>query len=94
MMQDHLLKPGSIVSPRGDTDYLRIWKSYRCDIEDDIDIVRSGEIMIILRSRKTTKKSALSGGTLIDEWKTGAYQVLSPSGKKGWVGAGWATEIA
>ena len=94
LMINGLVKPGSMVSCRHNMDYLTIWKSYRCNVDQDIDIVRSGEIMLILKSRRTAKASPLVALLpLASEWEIGAYRVLTPRGVSGWVGAGWVTPI-
>ena len=94
LMINNLVKPGSMVSCRDDMDYLTIWKSYRCNADQDIDVVRSGEIMLILKSKRTAKVSLRNASIpLVAEWETGAYRVLTPRGVSGWVGAGWITEV-
>lgn len=83
-----------MVSCRTDMDRLIIWKSRRCNIEQDIDSVDSGEIMLILNSRLPTKADREDKYNRIpDEWKIGSYQVLTPRGKVGWIGAGWVTAL-
>jgi len=93
-MSKSLLKPGTMVSCHKDINELVIWKSYRSDMEDNIDSVKSGDIMVILESRKTSNFEVEDQvNMLMDEWKIGAYLLLTPNGKKGWVGAGWIIPV-
>ncbi len=89
-MPKGLLKPGTLVSCNDDINELVIWKSYRSDMEDNIDSVKPGDIMVILESRPTSEDQV---NILMEEWKIGAYCVLTPNGKMGWVGAGWIVPI-
>lgn len=84
------LKPGSIVTCRSDIDELTIWKSYHCDINDDVDLVTRNDIVVVLGFRSTPKKELQdNANVLTDEWRPGAYKVLTPRGRVGWIGAGW-----
>jgi len=91
-MDDHL-RPGSIVFCRAELkedlqEGLTIWKSYD-SISDDIsfvDVVSMNDIMLVL-SFKTTPIQ--DNDKISDEWKIGAYKVLTPRGVVGWVGKGW-----
>ena len=95
MTPDTRLKPGSIAMCRPDIDELTIWRSYRCDVDDDIDTVSQNDIIIILKFRSTPKKELHDTvNTLTDEWRPGAYKVLTPRGRSGWIGAGWIVPVA
>jgi len=93
MITEGLLKPGDLVACRPDADGLIMWSSYRCDIDDTVGGVDVNDILLILKSRKPTKKELRQPIPLTEEWKVGAYQVLSSEGLVGWIGAGWAVPI-
>lgn len=94
MSQTELLPPGTLVIPRDDVSgELIIWSSYRSDIEDVGDNVGSDSVLLILESRKHSKRKA-EKYMLTAEWKLGAYLILSSNGKKGWVGAGWVQPVS
>lgn len=88
MRRNKLLKPGQLAVCKSDIDKLTLWGSYRCDIEDDVDYVEPGEILIIIKSKRTASDNDEENPLNI-EWQVGAYKVLTPRGKLGWVGAGW-----
>jgi len=88
MRRNNLLRPGSLVVCRSSVDKLTLWGSYRCDIEDDVDYVKPGEILIIIKSKRSAPDEE-NDMSLSREWQVGAYKVLTPRGKVGWVGAGW-----
>lgn len=93
-MFESLLKPGTIVSCRSDTDNLVVWRSYRCDVHADVDCVKPGDIMLVLKVRKLSKRERdRNYASLNSEWEKGAYKVLTPSGAIGWIGAGWVISL-
>ena len=94
MTVKRLLKPGTLVTCRAEADGLIMWSSYGCHIDHDIDHVNENDILMVLKSRKPTKIELNDiKNPLTEEWIIGSYQVLSPKGIKGWVGAGWVLPI-
>ena len=94
MTVKRLLKPGTLVTCMAGADGLFVWSSYDCSSDRDIDHVNENDILMILKSRKPTKIELNDiKNPLTEEWIIGSYQVLSPKGIKGWVGAGWVTSV-
>lgn len=91
-MSKKLLKPGTLAVCKQECDGLIIWSSYSCDYDDDIGKVFADDILMILESRKPTKKET-SDKYLTPEWQNGAYKVLTPNGRSGWTGEGWLIPI-
>lgn len=90
---ESLLSPGDMVMCRS-TDSLVVWSTYKSSFDDDAGFVSADEIMLILKVRKTTKKEQNNVDYFFtDEWKQGAYKIVSSSGVVGWVGAGWVAPI-
>ncbi len=93
-MSKALLRPGTMVVVRFDQEYLVIWKSRCSDFNEDCAVVKSDDILLVLNARRTTRKEReKNDSSLTDEWTTGSYQVLTPLGIIGWVGAGWVTTV-
>lgn len=98
MPQKKLLPIGTLVACRTDIEHLILWESYDVDDTDDVaGYVDIHEVLIILEARKNKdpdrKKSIIKEELFSEEWKNGAYLLLSSSGKKGWIGEGWVTAI-
>lgn len=94
MSQNKLLAPGTLVTCRPDLDQLILWQSYDVDDVDDVaGYVDIHEVLVILEARKnedpSRKKSTLKEELFSEEWKNGAYLLLSSSGIRGWIGEGW-----
>lgn len=88
--KNQLFEPGTLVRCRSSVDNLTLWGSYRCDIEDDVDYVVPGDILVVIKNQKASSKN---DDAINDEWRMGAYQVLTPRGVTGWVGAGWIEKL-
>ena len=92
MRSSALMKPGTLATCRTTVEgELIMWMTaYQHDLRpDEIDeeagALMPSDVFLILGSCKPTFEETL----LTDEWKIGAYLVLSPEGRRGWVGAGW-----
>jgi hypothetical protein len=97
--QKKLLPIGTLVACRTDIEHLILWESYDVDDTDDVaGYVDIHEVLIVLEARKNEepdgKKSTIKEELFSEEWKNGAYLLLSSSGIKGWIGMGWVTAIA
>lgn len=98
MSQNKLLAIGTLVACRPDLDQLILWSSYDVDDVDDVaGYVDIDEVLVILEARKNEdpdrKKSLLKEELFSEEWKNGAYLLLSSSGIKGWIGEGWIVPV-
>jgi hypothetical protein len=97
--QKKLLPIGTLVVCRTDIEHLILWESYDVDDTDDVaGYVDIHEVLIILEARKNEepdrkKKSIVKEELFSEEWKNGAYLLLSSSGIKGWIGMGWVTAV-
>lgn len=72
---------------------LILWKSFN-EYQDNLDDVATAQVddlFIVLDSIDNTINifSDVEINCLTDEWKLGAYKVLSTKGAYGWVGKGW-----
>lgn len=99
MSQSNLLPIGTLVTCRPDLDQLILWGSYDVDDADDVaGYVDINEVLVILEARKNEdpdrKKSILKEELFSEEWKNGAYLLLSSSGIKGWIGEGWIVKVS
>lgn len=90
-----LLSPGTMVVCNAslDIDQLVLWASYEGDVEN-IEYAIHGtidmkDVLIVIKSRINLDKNVIYS----DEWKNGAYFVMSSSGMKGWVGEGWVVPV-
>ena len=93
-MFSKLLKPGTLVACRPDfAGNLILWASPFSDIDEDVAIVGSDDVLLIIKRKSTTKKNDKKV-TLTPEWEIGSYMVLTSSGARGWVGAGWVVPIS
>lgn len=93
-MVNKLFKPGTIVTCREDVENLTVWSSYHANAENDAGQIDARTLMMIINSRKTSKKELKDfKKRLAKEWEIGAYEVLSSTGVKGWLGAGWVVEV-
>lgn len=98
MHQKKLLPVGTLVACRPDIDQLILWESYDVDDADDVaGYVDINEVLVILKARKNEdphrKKSLLKEELFTEEWKNGAYFLMSSSGVRGWIGEGWVVPI-
>jgi hypothetical protein len=94
MTVKQLLPPGTMVVCRVDLDKLILWSSYDCDLDDVNGYVDVNEVLIIIDSRITPEEERSKYDEVYtDEWKNGAYLVMSSSGVKGWIGEGWVTPV-
>lgn len=85
-MSDSLYKPGTLIKSRLKDECLILWPSSRNTTPDDeAGRVTPDEVMVILKTKKSTKKDK----NLTEEWQKGSYLVLTSSGVSGWVGEGW-----
>lgn len=99
MSQSKLLPIGTLVACRPDIEQLILWESYDVDDADDVaGYIDISEVLIILEARKSEdpnrKKSIIKEELFSEEWKNGAYLLLSSSGIRGWIGEGWVIPIA
>lgn len=93
-----LLPIGTLVVCRTDIEHLILWESYDVDDADDVaGYVDLHEVLIVLEARKNEdpdrKKSIIKEELFSEEWKDGAYLLLSSSGVKGWIGEGWVVPV-
>jgi len=89
-----LLSPGTMVVCNAslDIDQLVLWGSYEgaASIEHAVHgIIDMKDVLIVIKSRINLDKNVIYS----DEWKNGAYFVMSSSGMKGWVGEGWVVPV-
>lgn len=90
-----LLSPGTMVVCNAslDIDQLVLWASYEGDVENIEHAVHGTidmkDVLIVIKSRINLDKNVIYS----DEWKNGAYFVMSSSGMKGWVGEGWVVPV-
>ena len=89
-----LLSPGTMVVCNAslDIDQLVLWGSYEgaASIELAVHgIIDMKDVLIVIKSRINLDKNVIYS----DEWKNGAYFVMSSSGMKGWVGEGWVVPV-
>lgn len=90
-----LLRPGSLVICKSDlVGDLVLWGSPRSDsIDDDIAMSSPKDVLLIIKARKAKSTKSALAGRLSNEWSEGSYMVLTSSGVKGWVGAGWVVPV-
>jgi hypothetical protein len=90
-----LLSPGTMVvcNTNLDIEQLVLWGSYEGDVENIEHAVHGTidmkDVLIVIKSRINLDKNVIYS----DEWKNGAYFVMSSSGMKGWVGEGWVVPV-
>lgn len=98
MCQKKLLPVGTLVACRPDIDQLILWESYDVDDTDDVaGYVDINEVLVILGFKQNDdpdrKKPIIKEELFSEEWKDGAYFLISSSGIKGWIGEGWIVPV-
>lgn len=94
MTAKKLLPPGTMLVGRIDLDQLILWSSYNCDLDDVNATVNVNEVLMVIDSRVTPEEDRSKYDEVYtDEWKNGAYFVMSSSGAKGWIGEGWVMPV-
>jgi hypothetical protein len=89
-----LLSPGTMVVCRPDLDKLILWSSYECDLDDFNATIEVNDVLIILDVRVTpTEEKSKYDEIYTEEWKNGAYLVISSAGVQGWIGEGWVIPV-
>jgi len=89
-----LLPPGTMLVCRIDLDQMILWSSYNCDLDDINATVDVNEVLMVIDSRVTPEEDRPKYDEVYtDEWKNGAYFVMSSSGVKGWIGEGWVMPV-
>ena len=96
-MSRKLLEPGTMVTCRHDVvGTLVLWSAPFSDIDEDVGSACPDDVLLIIKSKRNPSvqtKLISSVHTITEEWKSGSYMVLAPSGVVGWVGAGWVVPI-
>ena len=95
-MSKKLLAPGELVirRPNAEVTKLIAWSSCMGSIDDDVGLIDSEELMVIVEVKKTSKAELSNPRSpLTHEWRKGAYKVISSSGINGWIGAGWVIPV-
>lgn len=83
-----MLKPGQVVVGRSDIDHLVLWESIE-DSSESVECSDSNDLFVIIEV--VEKLPSIESENMTDEWKNGAYRVMSSKGNCGWVGEGWVT---
>lgn len=95
MSSKPLLPIGTMVKCRPDVgEHLILWTSHNAEDVDDISAyVDVSEVLIILNFETNSNVKLKKRVIYSDEWKNGAYLLMSTSGAKGWIGEGWVVPV-
>lgn len=95
MSSKQLLPIGTMVRCRAEVGHqLILWASHAAkDVDDVSAYVNVDEVLVVLKSRRNLKSARSKNPTLSDEWKKGAYLLMSSSGSTGWIGEGWVVPV-
>jgi len=88
-----LLAPGDLAVCKKGISSLVLWPTSTCDQMECTETADSTCVFVVLESH--SKPARLEKNQILtNEWRKGCYLLLSSSGVKGWVGAGWVKGIA
>jgi hypothetical protein len=87
-----LCSRGDLVKCRPDVEILLLWPRHYSFFNEETVEVGSEQILLVL-DFAAHRDNFLQSDNLTDEWKGGAYFVLSSSGEVGWVGQGWVVPL-
>lgn len=95
MTSKALLPIGTMVRCRPDMgEQLILWSSHSAEDVDDISAyVDVNEVLVVLNSKTNSRARSKKHVVYSDEWKNGAYLLMSASGAKGWIGEGWVVPV-
>ena len=77
---------------RPNLDVLLLWPRLYSFSTDETTEIDPGQVLLVLETKQHEDKF-LTKISLTEEWKGGAYLVLSGEGKLGWVGEGWVVPV-